>query len=106
MNRLYDKESERVMQAYSTGTEMGHCAYISYLEAELMKFRSPADLPEAGASAERICSVVRSLPDYNEIDQVANDEANGIDWDILRYSGIYTDGFIAGALWMKNKIKQ
>ena len=59
MNRLYDKESERVMQAYSTGTEMGHCAYISYLEAELMKFRSPADLPEAGASAERICSVVR-----------------------------------------------
>jgi len=37
---------------------MGHCAYISYLEAELMKFRSPADLPEAGASAERISSVV------------------------------------------------
>ena len=68
--------------------------------------KSPADLPEAEASAERISSVVRSLPDYNEIDQVANDEANGIDWNELKYSGIYTDGFIAGALWMKNQIKQ
>ena len=47
-----------------------------------------------------------SLPGYDEIDQVANDEANGIDWDSLRYAGIYTDGFIAGALWMKNKIKK
>ena len=60
MNKLYAKESERVLQAYSTGIEMGHCAYISYLESELMKFRRPADLPEAGASAERISSVVRS----------------------------------------------
>jgi len=47
-----------------------------------------------------------SLPGYDEIDQVANDEANGIDWDSLRYIGIYTDGFIAGAFWMKNKIKK
>ena len=47
-----------------------------------------------------------SLPDYNEIDQVANDEANGIDWNESRYAGIYTDGFIAGALWMKRKIKK
>ena len=47
-----------------------------------------------------------SLPGYDEIDQVANDEANGIDWDSLRYAGIYADGFIAGALWMKNKIKK
>ena len=68
--------------------------------------KSPADLAQPGALAERISSVVRSLPDYNEIDQVANDVANGIDWNELRYAGIYTDGFIAGALWMKNKIKQ
>ena len=47
-----------------------------------------------------------SLPGYDEIDHVANDEANGIDWDSLRYAGIYTDGFIAGALWMKSKIKK
>lgn len=61
---------------------------------------------EAGKASGDYAVLYDSLPGYDEIDQVANDEANGIDWDSLRYAGIYTDGFIAGALWMKGKMKK
>jgi hypothetical protein len=40
---MYKHESERVMYAYSTGVEMGHCAYIRYLEEELLKLRKPKE---------------------------------------------------------------
>ena len=57
-----------------------------------------------------LCQLDKSgIPAYDSIDAVANKKAKMIDWDddkdILRYEGIYADGFIAGALWMKRKYK-
>ena len=40
---MYKHESKKVMYAYSTGIEMGHCAYIVYLEEELLKYRKPKE---------------------------------------------------------------
>ena len=41
MTTNFRHESQSVILAYSTGTEMGHCSYIAYLEKELKKFREP-----------------------------------------------------------------
>jgi len=47
MAHIFDKESDRVLQAYSTGTDSGNCSYINYLEEELLKFRKPIDKNKA-----------------------------------------------------------
>ena len=41
----------------------------------------PADLPEAGASAERISSVVRALPSLEEIDKAVDDYGFQVPYD-------------------------
>lgn len=50
MSHLYDKESQRVLQAYSTGTESGHCAYIDYLESELTRSRQENQILKIGSA--------------------------------------------------------
>jgi hypothetical protein len=60
MDKRYVNESEEVKQAYSFGTEVGHCSYISYLETELTKARSA--MCEANSNA--VLSEVRAIQRY------------------------------------------
>ena len=46
-----------------------------------------------------------SLPDDKEIEFVASDESNGIDFNDLRYRSVWEEGFIKGAEWMKTRVK-
>lgn len=46
------------------------------------------------------------LPSLKEIDQVADDEAENIDWDDPDDSITYIHGFKEGAMWMKRKAGQ
>jgi hypothetical protein len=62
MDKKYVNESEEVKQAYSFGTEVGHCSYISYLETELTKARSA--MCEANSNAA--LAEVRELIKYSD----------------------------------------
>jgi hypothetical protein len=46
-----------------------------------------------------------SLPDDEEIEQVASDEMQS-DWNALEYAKIYREGFIDGAKWMRDEARQ
>ena len=58
---MFKHESSDVMFAYSTGTEMGHCSYIRYLEESLQKARKANCLVETNAKlkVDEIAKLIR-----------------------------------------------
>jgi hypothetical protein len=52
-----------------------------------------------------LSDVMPSLPDDNAINQVACDEMQQ-DWNDLKFQKVYKDGYIDGATWLRNNVKQ
>ena len=73
--------------------------FVDMKKGELRKFKR---WMKADGIKPPLCD---SLPDDKEIEFVASDESNGIDFNDLRYRSVWEEGFIKGAEWMKTRVK-
>lgn len=70
--------------------------YIHWLKSKIK------NLSESSEPPTRCCA---KLPNDEEIEQVAHDEAGGHDWDDLSQQKEFVKTFIEGAKWLRSQIK-
>ncbi|MFA5376821.1 MAG: DUF551 domain-containing protein [Dehalococcoidia bacterium] len=108
-----DDKAERTVRTRLLAEGRGEASLCEKVKEEIDALMDNADYDcetNRCVARDRIIALLSAardnagLPDDKEIDQVACDEAQQ-DWNRPEFSGIYEDGYKAGAKWMRDKAR-